>query len=332
MNTDETDGTLVPRDVAASPIDQLPCYAGVPVEIINECEYIHSVARVVRLEALRRVQTLLAPYGQFGQWCRDHDENYGSVQDALSQAYGNVSRRTVKENLIGGLLAGPAETEAQVIIRAQAERVRVLEAQVAAYEGRSAAAWAAEARQQEEAAQDLDREFLCARYSAQFLREHPLSEDGADGQVPAEAKARAADALGRMGLVAHHHLSIGFIMLHFRWKQYDLPALLDHFAEGWLGAMKLPITEVTRAGAVKYWEWAMARAEDYGLDTTERREAFGRCAKRPVRMSMETEIISVVNRERAIDFVGHSTEVWLTLARACGQEWAMDDASDAPEA
>lgn len=160
MSSKDTDRTLMPQENGGSLGTQLACYAGVPSEVVNDCEHIYTMVRAVRLEALHRIQTLLAPYGQFKQWCRDHDENYGSVQYALSQAYGDVSKRPVEETSIGGLLQGPAETEAQTIIRAQTDRLRALEAEVALLKARSPEELLAEAQRlrQEAAAQTAARQ------------------------------------------------------------------------------------------------------------------------------------------------------------------------------
>ncbi len=116
------------------PAHALACYVGVPTAVADECEHIYTISRAVRLEALRRIQVKLAPYGKFKEWCRDHDENYGSVQYALSQAYGNVGKRAVEETSIGGLLEGPATTPEQTVIQAQADRIRALEARLQQYE------------------------------------------------------------------------------------------------------------------------------------------------------------------------------------------------------
>jgi len=151
--TESHSSTVLPLDentTARVPaVDQMACYAGVPTEVVEDCERIHTTVRAVRLEGLRRIRDLLAPYGTFKQWCHDHEENYGSIQYQLSQAYGNVSKRTIEQNSIAGLLEGSVDTTAQSVIRAQAERVRVLEAKVQSFESMTAAQLMAEAQRRE---------------------------------------------------------------------------------------------------------------------------------------------------------------------------------------
>lgn len=78
----------------------MPCYAGVPNEVVEQCETAWAMSKVVYLEALRRIQKALAPYGQFKQWCADHGENYDRVQHQLSYSVGGSgrSKKAVEES------------------------------------------------------------------------------------------------------------------------------------------------------------------------------------------------------------------------------------------
>lgn len=138
----QTGGSSPPEHEPA----ELPCYRGVPNDIVTACETMHVTSKAVRLEALRRIRDLLAPYGNFKQWCVDHEENYPNVQYQLGQAYGHVAKRPIKETISADWLDAPESATVQSL----AERNRELEAQLLLYRSRSAADWAAEARRREE--------------------------------------------------------------------------------------------------------------------------------------------------------------------------------------
>lgn len=265
--------------VVATPVEQMACYVGVPGEVVDQCEKTYAISRAVRLEALRRVRDLLAPYGQFKQWCRDHDENYSTVTHALTGAY---SKRLVAEPTIVRLLEAPSHTEQQTIIQAQAERLRLLEAQVAEYEQRSTAQREKEREEQKLAA---DRTAMEAYYRAQFLREHPWSEEWAGGALPQETleQVRKYDEAieGKFGMAAHSLLHTALWLLYWRvraqtmtmWAPDMLYAMeLRHVGEEWLASRNLPITDETRVMAEELWKWLVDRAIAYGLDTSEARD------------------------------------------------------------
>lgn len=108
---------------------EMTCYTGVPSDIVEMCEQAHLVSKVVRLQALCSVRDWLAPYGQFRQWCLDHGENYHNVQSQLSQAFGNVTKRAIKNTESAAWLEAPEAAT----IEAQAEHIRALEAELAQY-------------------------------------------------------------------------------------------------------------------------------------------------------------------------------------------------------
>ncbi|HEX9413373.1 MAG TPA: hypothetical protein VF916_07695, partial [Ktedonobacterales bacterium] len=325
--------------------DQMACYVGVPGEVAEDCERIYTISKSVRLEALRRIQDRLAPYGQFKQWCLDHEENYGSVQYALSQAYGVVGKRTIKENSIAGLLSAPADgpprTEEQTIIQAQAERVRVLEAQVKAFEQRSASDWAAAAKREEEA----DEQALRALYSAQFLRERPFGDadrawsEGLEADTLATVQRLTVDIYGLQGSSAHQLLHVAEWLLCVqhdgRWRErdgapvQDFPAALRRVAATWLSDRGLPVAQGSLRTAVAYWERMMACATEYGLNAAEARTAFRQHCRGVHRSVQEQEVIAVMTHERAAAIGEREMDVWADLARKDGQEWAQPRDDDA---
>src|SRR5260221_7462482 len=191
MDENETERTLVPQEEDASPPEELACYNGVPVEIADECENIYTISRTIRLQALKRVRDLLAPYGRFKQWCHDHDENYGSVTYALSRAYGQVGERAVKGNLIGGLLEAPPATDAQAVNQALVQQVRVLEARLGHYESLTAGELRAEAQRREEEE---------GRPNADIIRivMAIYHDDAALGQAVSAGELTIAQALARL--------------------------------------------------------------------------------------------------------------------------------------
>lgn len=93
-----TDITTIESDETTnlpSEIVELACYVGVPSDVVIECESDYRTSKLVWLEAMRRIRDRLAAYGQFEQWCKDHEENYKAVSTALSRAFGNRSKQAV---------------------------------------------------------------------------------------------------------------------------------------------------------------------------------------------------------------------------------------------
>lgn len=240
------------------------CYWGVPSDVVVECERIYAASKAVRLEGLRRVRDLLAPHGSFKQWCIDHEESYGAVQYALSQAYGNVTKRSIEVPSTGGLLPRPAPTEEQTIIQSQADYIRSLEAKVARYERRTAAQWAAEALRQQEQERQEQHAALLEAYADKFERERALAPHWVARRDALQEAIRAVD--GHMGLVAHGALDMGLGYALLYRELDDDPrrverVLRDHDADR---PALLHATLSVRT-SWRMQQWSMRAARHFGL-------------------------------------------------------------------
>jgi|SRR5690348_5364302 len=63
-----------------------PVYAGLPADVVQECEVARQHMRQEFIQQLRRVRDALAPYGRFKEWCCAVHISYHTAQNMLWRA------------------------------------------------------------------------------------------------------------------------------------------------------------------------------------------------------------------------------------------------------
>lgn len=127
--TDETTKAIVGAE------SQNPAWIqGVPGDVVERieqreilCNQVEAASKAMRVQHWRDTRDELAPFGQFKQWCADHKLNYSTVSNAISRAFGDVSKPPITESVTQHLLIGkatalsgepPSEEEEEVGLRA----------------------------------------------------------------------------------------------------------------------------------------------------------------------------------------------------------------------